>query len=108
MFNLKGKIKTINATEVVTEKFKKREFVLIDNSGQYEQIIQFQAMQDRVDMLDNFKEGDNVNVFFNLRGRQWTNPQDEVKTFNTLDAWKIESETPGEIKESGPDDDLPF
>jgi len=29
-------------------------------------------------------------VSFNLRGREWTSPQGEVKYFNTLDAWRIE------------------
>ena len=66
-------------------------------------------------MLDNFKEGDQVEVFFNLRGREWTNPQGEVKVFNTLDAWKIESETGASFKQEDTDgghidddDGLPF
>ena len=112
-FSLKGSIKVINETKAVSDKFKLREFVVTDSSGQYPQIIQFQSVQDRCDMLDNFKEGDNVEVFFNLRGREWTNPQGEVKVFNTLDAWKI---TPieGATTENAEtfvaegDDDLPF
>lgn len=117
MYTLKGSIKTINGTREVSDKFKLREFVVTDESGQYPQIIQFQSVQDKCELLDNFKEGDNVEVSFNLRGREWTNPQGEVKVFNTLDAWKISkldatSTNEGSIKEetfvAEGDNDLPF
>lgn len=92
-YSLKGSIKVVSDARAVSDKFKLREFVVVDESGQYPQTIQFQAVQDRCEMLDVYKEGDRVEVFFNLRGREWTNPQGEVKVFNTLDAWKIESAT---------------
>ena len=92
MYTLKGEVKVISETRQVSEKFKLREFVITDASGQYPQVIQFQASQDKVDLLDNFNPGDQVEVSFNLRGREWTNPQGEVKVFNTLDAWKITAE----------------
>ena len=114
MYTLKGSIKVISDTKAVSERFKLREFVLTDESGQYPQTIQFQAVQDRCEMLDTYKIGDQVEVFFNLRGREWTNPQGEVKVFNTLDAWKIESKTGESFKQDDhkvqitPEDDLPF
>jgi ribosomal 30S subunit maturation factor RimM len=89
MYTLKGEVKVISETRQVSEKFKLREFV-ITTEGDYPQVIQFQASQDKGDLLDNFKPGDQVEVSFNLRGREWTNPQGEVKVFNTLDAWKID------------------
>lgn len=116
-YNFKGSIKTIKDTQVITDSFSKREFVILDESGQYPQTILFQAVQDKCDMLNNFKQGDLVEVFFNLRGREWTNPQGEVKVFNTLDAWKVSKldatrTNEGSIKEetfvAGGDDDLPF
>ncbi len=55
-----------------------------------------------------------VEVFFNLRGREWTSPQNEVKYFNTLDAWKIQplnaggaTQEPAKVEEVE-DDSLPF
>ena len=33
--------------------------------------------------------GEEMEVHFNLRGRDWTNPQGEIKTFNTLECWKL-------------------
>lgn len=118
MFKLTGTLKVIKDTEQVTDKFSKREFVLVDNSSMYPQDISFQAAQDKCSMLDGFMEGEQVEVSFNLRGREWTSPQGEVKYFNTLDAWRIEKvggapqNTPAPNEKTAPqneeDDDLPF
>ena len=91
MYTLKGEIKLINDTQQISDSFKKREFVVIDASGEYSQTILFQMVQDRCKVLDNFKKGDSVEVTFFLNGREWTNPKDGVvRYFNSLDAWKIE------------------
>ena len=95
MFNIKGTIKVIMDVQQISDKFKKREFVLDTKSGQYDQVIALQLTQDNVDMIDAHKVGDEVNVSFDLRGREWTSPKDgQVKYFNTLSAWKIEATTP--------------
>ena len=121
MFKLTGTLKVVKDTEQVTEKFSKREFVIQDASSMYPQDIAFQAAQDKCSMLDGFMEGEEVEVSFNLRGREWTSPQGEVKYFNTLDAWRIEKigqgapaqNTPATEKENPApqteeEDDLPF
>ena len=90
MFKITGTIKVLNPTVQVSEKFAKREFVLTENTSQYPQDILFQAVQDRCAMLDTMQVGEQVEVSFNLRGREWTSPQGEVKFFNSLDAWRIE------------------
>lgn len=119
MYTLKGELKVISPVQKVSDSFRKREFVVIDASGQYAQTIQFQAVQDRCELLDKFKVGDNVEVTFFLRGREWTNPKDgQVRFFNSLDAWKVElagAET-GKVTNvnnaetfvAEGDDDLPF
>jgi hypothetical protein len=38
---------------------------------------------------NKWKVGDEVEVGINLRGREWTSPQGEVKYFNTIQGWKI-------------------
>ncbi|GAB4141824.1 MAG: hypothetical protein Fur0041_17020 [Bacteroidia bacterium] len=91
MFNITGTLKVKFKEQQVSEKFKKREFVLTENSSQYPQHINFQLVQDKCGLIDNFNVGDQIRVFFNLRGREWTSPQGEVKYFNTIDAWKIEA-----------------
>lgn len=93
MFELTGSVKLVKDTQVVSEKFKKREFVLTDDSSQYPQYISFQLSQDNVEKLDGVKVGDRITVKFNLRGREWTSPQGEVKYFNTLDVWFVQKGT---------------
>lgn len=89
---ISGKLKVKKDEEIVSEKFKKREFVITDESSQYPQFISFQLTQAKCSLLDNFQVGDNIRVHFNLRGREWNSPTGEVKYFNSLEAWKIEGE----------------
>lgn len=90
MYTLTGNVKVINPTQVVSDKFRKREIVVTDNSGQYPQDVLFQLTQDKVELADSLAVNDTVNVSFFLRGREWTSPQGEVRYFNSLDIWKIE------------------
>jgi len=101
MFKITGTIKVLNPTVQVSEKFSKREFVLTENTSQYPQDILFQAVQDRCALLDTMGVGEQVEVSFNLRGREWTSPQGEVKYFNSLDAWRIDKVGQG-IPAGGP------
>ena len=89
-FQLTGKLKKIDPIVQVSDKFSKREFVITDESSQYPQDILFQSVQDKCSLLDACNVGDVVQVSFNLRGREWTSPTNEVKYFNTLEAWRIE------------------
>ncbi len=91
MYQLSGLIKVVNDTQVVSEKFKKREFVVTDSSGQYPQDILFQLTQDRVDLIDGYQPGQQVTVNFNLRGREWINKEGKALYFNSLDVWKVEA-----------------
>lgn len=89
--NQKGKIKQVGTEEVISEKFKKRT-IWLDLEGDYPQTIEFQAAQDKCDLLNGLEVGQEVTIHFNLRGREWTNKEGVVKVFNTLDLWKVESE----------------
>lgn len=90
MYKLKGKIKVVTPTIQVSDKFAKRELV-ITTEEQYPQDVMFQFTQDKTALLDGFDVNRDVEVSFNLRGREWTSPQGEVKYFNTLDAWRIDN-----------------
>ena len=85
---VKGNIKVINDTQVISEQFSKREFVVTTNDT-YPQDILIQLTQDKCSLLDMFKVGQDVEVSINLRGREWTSPKGEVKYFNTIEGWKI-------------------
>jgi hypothetical protein len=89
-FELNGILKVKKETQVVSEKFSKREFVVTtDNTTQYPQYINLQLTQDKCALLDSFQPGDEIKVSFNLRGREWSGP-DGVKYFNSLEAWRLE------------------
>ena len=86
-----GTVKVKFDTIQVSEKFKKREFVLtIEPSSPYPQHVSLQLVQDKVSLIDNINIGEEIKVYFNLKGREWVSPQGETKYFNTIDAWKIE------------------
>lgn len=121
MLTYTGVLKVKKAEQQVSEKFKKREFVLSDNSPSYPQTILFQLTQDRCSLLDNANVGEEITVHFQLKGREWKNPQGEVKFFNSLDVFKIEKSRSSASADSSsepsftnetlvptPDDDLPF
>lgn len=113
-FKLSGAIKMIGDTISVSEKFSKREFVVTDTTSMYPQDIIFQFTQDKCSLLDSYGLGQIVEVSFNLKGREWTSPQGEVKYFNTLEAWKISNESsPAIVQENEPveekgEEELPF
>lgn len=88
-----GQVKLINPPQQVTDKFAKREFVLITNE-QYPQHIIIQCANERISQLQYVKAGDIITAHINIRGREWTSPQGEVKHFNTIEAWKIEQVKP--------------
>ena len=90
-FDATGKLHTIFETKQVSERFTKREFVVeLADSPKYPQMVLFQLTGDRCSQLDGMSVGDSVKIAFNLRGREWKNPQGEVKFFNSLDVWKLE------------------
>ena len=91
-FKMKGVVKMIRQTQQVSDKFSKREFVVTDSSeDKYPQDIMFEFTQDKTALLDNVMEGQEVEVSFNLRGREWISPSGDVKFFNTLNAFRIDT-----------------
>ena len=91
-YEAEGKLYKIMDTVQITDTFRKREFVVEMVDGAYTQLIKFQMVQNNCDKLDGFKEGENVNVTFNLRGREYTK-DDKTTYFTNLDAWKIQKQT---------------
>jgi len=88
---VQGKIKMIDETkEFGSNGFRKREMV-ITTEEQYPQQIMIEFVQDKTELLNNFQVGQNVKVSINLRGREWTNPQGEVKYFNSIQGWRVEN-----------------
>lgn len=91
-----GKIKFIGTTQQVSDKFSKRE-VVVSTSEQYPQHISIEFNQDKCSILDKYAVGDEVTVGINLRGREYTNPQGEVKYFNSIQGWNIKKDAVNDI-----------
>ena len=88
--DIKGKLIEIFDTTRVSDKFQKREFAVeYAENPSYPEYIKFELIQDKCGLLDQFHVGQEVQVHFNLKGRKWTDPQGNVKYFNSLQAWKI-------------------
>ncbi|GAA5222091.1 hypothetical protein GCM10025777_27220 [Membranihabitans marinus] len=123
-FEIQGKLYKKFDTEEKTQSFSAREFVLEVNDSNYVQLLKFQLTQDRCGLLDNFQEGGEIKVYFDLRGREWNG-----KYFTNLNAWKLEMPQPAagggdfpseedfvftdepkvdSISQEMPEDDLPF
>lgn len=102
-----GKIKVINAVQNVSASFKKRELV-VETQEQYPQPIMIEFVQDKCDLLNQFKVGDDVSVSINLRGREWVNPQGECKYFNQIQGWKISKVTDAPSASQQNEQDPPF
>ena len=128
---IQGKIHATMEAEQVTQRLRKREFVLeLEGESRYPQYVMFQLTGDRCDGLDGFAKGDEVKVEFSLRGREWTSPKGEVRYFNSLETWSVDrvgdsagasagsnsgsgpSESSGMFADGAPpptdDDDIPF
>jgi len=108
---LTGTIKKIEETQIVSDKFKKRNFVITTNDT-YPQHISLEVKQDKCSILDSYKVGEQVTVSINILGREWNSPAGETKYFNTLEAWKINKGTAEYSVPNTPamqtGDDLPF
>lgn len=116
--SIKGIIKKIYETQQISDTFKKREFILVTDD-KYPQSIKFELTQEKTELLDDIKKQISATVYFNVRGRDWTNKENKTVYFVSLNAWKIETETtpeptpePVKVKqETQPQkqtDDLPF
>ena len=86
---LQGTVKKIFDTQTSASGFQKREMVLLTQE-QYPQPISIEFLSDKINLLDNVSEGETVKLGINIRGREWTNPQGEVKYFNSITAWRLE------------------
>ena len=88
---ISGKVKFVGKDNQVSASFVKRELV-VTTAEQYPQHILINFVQDKCDLLDVLKVGQEVTVSINLRGREWVNPQGETKYFNDIQGWKVKGE----------------
>jgi hypothetical protein len=83
-----GKVREVFNTVDVSPSFRKRELI-VTTQEQYPQHISIEFTQDKTDLLNDLRPGDDVTVSINLRGREWRSPQGELKFFNSIQGWRI-------------------
>jgi len=91
----------------VSEKFKKREFVVElaeeINGNIYTNFAKMQLVQNKCEIIDRFNVGDVVKVSFNIKGTAYVDKKDGVTKYITnLDAWRVESATAAATNSSQP------
>lgn len=87
---LNGTIHFIGQPQKLSEKFTKRELILL-TGDKYPQHILVQFTNDKCYLLDNVRVGDEVSISINIRGRLWTDPKTGLERyFNTIEAWSME------------------
>jgi len=98
------KLEIEKGTSKAGKEWSKQNFV-IDTGAQYNPEVCFQLFGDKVDLLNNFKEGQEVEVKFNVSSREFNG-----KYYHNLDAWFISGEknVKPENKKEEESDDLPF
>jgi single-strand DNA-binding protein len=101
---MKGAIKLINPINVISDKFSVREFVITTLDEKYPQDVIFQTVNDKMDTIAPYGQGQVVTVSFNVRGREYNG-----KWYNTLDAYKVQGEAAAPSQQPIEEtDDLPF
>ena len=92
-FEISGKLIEKYNTVQVSDRFKKREFVIerTESNGEMEftDHIKFQLTQDKCNLIDSVNPNEEIKVSFNIRGNKWEK-DGKTSYFTNLDAWRIE------------------
>lgn len=92
-YEITGKLIAVFDTQQISDRFKKREFVLETseeiNGNVYTNYAKMQLVQNKCEIIDNFNVGDTIKVNFNIKGNKWER-DGNVNYITNLDAWRIE------------------
>ena len=92
-FEITGKVIDVSPINQVSEKFKKREFVIekkeTGGTAVFVDYVKFQLIQEKCDLINESYMNEEVKIWFNLKGNKWER-DGKVNYFTNLDAWKIE------------------
>lgn len=89
-YEMTGSLHLKEDTKQLSEKFKKREFILEVQDGNYTQFPKLQLIQKNCELLDGININDEITVSFNVQGKPYTNKENVTLYFTNLTAWKIE------------------
>jgi single-strand DNA-binding protein len=90
-FDISGKLHRIYPAQQITDKFTKREFVIAFMDGTYESYAKMQLTNKNIDLLNAFKQDDNVTVRFSISGRPSTDRNGTEQFYTNLNAFSIQA-----------------
>jgi hypothetical protein len=92
-FEITGKVIEIYPMVQVSDKFRKREFVIekkeAGGTAVFIDFLKFQLVQDKCDLINESFLQEEIKIWFNLKGNKWER-DGKINYFTNLDAWKIE------------------
>ena len=92
-YELSGKLVAKYDVVQRTATFKTREFAVekTDDIGgrTVTNYVKFQSVQDKTTIIDKVNIGDEIKVYFNIKGSKWEK-DGKVNYITNLDAWRIE------------------
>ena len=98
---IKGKVQQILKPESgvsrAGKEWKKQEFV-IETEEQFPRKICFTLFNDKVSLAEGIKEGEEVEVAFNVESREYNG-----KWFHNINAWKIDKPATENMPETPPE-----
>ena len=101
---VQGKVVRVTPIQEISDFFKKCEVHVVTNE-QYPQTIPVQFVNDKCDAAQNIKEGVQITIDVNLRGKEYTNKEGKIGVFLSVDGWKFKIE---ETIADSEVDDLPY
>jgi hypothetical protein len=114
-FEITGKVIDVLPVIQVSDKFKKREFVIEKKeSGSggavFIDYLKFQLVQDKCDLINESFLQQEIKIWFNIKGNKWER-EGKVNYFTNLDVWKIEKASSSNQEQPGrkqiPLEDIP-
>ena len=93
IYEYTGVIEKVLPTQSFASGFSKRDVVMTDDVGsdsKWPNHIAFTFKKDAASVLDTVKEGQRAKIRFAIDGREWTNPQGQVKYFTDRTGLKLE------------------
>lgn len=92
-------IKILNAESGVSragKEWKKQEFV-VETQEQFPKKVCFTLFNDKLSLIDTIREGDEVDVAFNLESREYNG-----RWFHNINAWKIDKAGSNNFSQDAP------
>jgi hypothetical protein len=107
-YELTGKLVAKYEEVQRTATFKTREFAVekTDDIGgrTVTNYVKFQSVQDKTAIIDRVNIGDEIKVFFNIKGSKWEK-DGKTNYITNLDAWRIEQVLKPGADKSGTDNE---